>query len=134
MSSVEAEAGPTPFDELLTRARAGGDAAFAALWRSMHPPLLRWLRVVARYGVDDIASEVWLTVVRRLDVFRGGESEFRGWLYTIARRRSIDSARQRRRQPAIEALDGVEPAAGPDASELVVSESGLERAMRLMSS
>jgi DNA-directed RNA polymerase specialized sigma24 family protein len=69
------------------RAAAGGDeSAFARLWRDTHPPLLRYLRVAAGDGAEDVASQVWLEVARKLPRFRGGERNFRAWLFTTARR------------------------------------------------
>jgi len=37
----------SPFEQNLAAARAGDEQAFAALWRSLHPALLRYLRVIA---------------------------------------------------------------------------------------
>lgn len=79
----------------LLRAAAGGDqAAFAQLWRDTHPPLLRYLRVVARDASDDVASDVWLEVARGLARFRGEEQEFRGWVFTLARRQDRQQDRR----------------------------------------
>jgi RNA polymerase sigma-70 factor, ECF subfamily len=96
------------FDDVLTSARGGDELAFAKLWRWLNPVLLRWLRVVAPESVEDVASEVWLSVTRGLGSFAGGEDEFRGWVFTITRRRAIDSARRRLRQPRVDSLAGVD--------------------------
>lgn len=45
-------------------------------------------------------GEVFVQLVRKLPGFEGGESEFKAWLYTIARNRLVDEARHRRRRPA----------------------------------
>jgi RNA polymerase sigma-70 factor (ECF subfamily) len=82
------------------RAAAGGDeAAFARLWRDAHPRLLRYLRVLAGDAAEDVAGEVWLEVARRLTGFKGGELEFRAWLFTLARRRVTDMRRHQSRHP-----------------------------------
>jgi RNA polymerase sigma-70 factor (ECF subfamily) len=91
--------GHRAFDEVLASARAGDELAFAELWRWLHPPLLRWLVVVASSDVEDIESEVWLSTSRGLASFKGDADAFRGWVFTIARRRAIDWGRRRRRQP-----------------------------------
>ena len=84
------------------RAAARGDeTAFARLWRDNQPQLLRYLRVVTGEAADDVASEVWLEVSRRLERFRGGEGEFRAWLFTTARRRVIDLHRYAARHPML---------------------------------
>ena len=54
------------FAEVLAAAQRGNEAAFAQLWRDANPPLLRYLRVVSRGDVDDVAAETWATVVRGL--------------------------------------------------------------------
>ena len=80
-------------------AMRGDETAFVRLWRDNQPPLLRYLRVISGESAEDVASEVWLEVSRRLERFRGGESEFRAWLFTTARRRVIDLHRYTARHP-----------------------------------
>ena len=98
----------TAFDALLAASQRGDESAFSALWLWLHPPLVRWLAVVAREDADDIASEVWLAVARNLDGFQGGDQRFAGWVFTIARRRVIDGARRRARRPRSTPLDGLD--------------------------
>lgn len=88
------------FDAVMRAAARGDETAFARLWRDNQPPLLRYLRVVTGDSAQDVASEVWLEVARRLPGFRGGDSEFRAWLFTTARRRVIDLRRYADRHPA----------------------------------
>jgi RNA polymerase sigma-70 factor (ECF subfamily) len=85
------------FDDALVRARSGDETAFLRLWEKLHPRLLRYLRVVGCDEVDDVASETWLQVVRDLHRFKGGEADFRCWLFTIGRHRAIDASRTRMR-------------------------------------
>ena len=87
------------FDEVTRAAARGDETGFARLWRDNQPPLLRYLRVVTGESAEDVASEVWLEVARRLPQFRGGEGEFRAWLFTTARRRVIDLRRYADRHP-----------------------------------
>ena len=87
------------FPGVLHAAASGDEGAFARLWRDAHPPLLRYLRLVAGDAAEDVAGEVWLEVARRLRGFRGSEAEFRGWLFTLARRRVIDLRRSAARRP-----------------------------------
>jgi RNA polymerase sigma-70 factor (ECF subfamily) len=129
---VEAWVGPGAFEDVLEAARTGEESAFAAIWRWMHPPLLRWLGVVAPASADDVASEVWLAVVRALDSFEGGEREFRGWVFTIARHRAIDWARHRRRQPIMAELGGFDLAAPADASDVLPADAAIQAALALL--
>jgi RNA polymerase sigma-70 factor (ECF subfamily) len=103
-------AGRRAFDEVLSAARAGDDQSFAEIWRWLHPPLVRWLSVVGSGDVEDISSEVWLSITRNLASFNGDEGDFRGWVFTIARRRAIDWGRQQQRRPRLAALNGVDVA------------------------
>jgi RNA polymerase sigma-70 factor, ECF subfamily len=88
---------PTPafeFTEVLDAARQGDERAVSALWRELQPSLLRYLRAAEPGAAEDIASDTWLEVTRRLDRFVGDEGAFRGWLFTIARHRLIDARRR----------------------------------------
>jgi RNA polymerase sigma-70 factor (ECF subfamily) len=87
------------FGELLDAARAGDERAFAVLWRDLNPALLRYLRVLAPATADDTTAEVWLEVCRGLGRFRGPEPSFRAWVFTVARMRAVDAARQASRRP-----------------------------------
>ena len=85
----------------LAAARAGDEQGFAEVWRTLHPPLLRYLTVRGDDAPEDLAADTWMHVVRGLPGFRGGLPEFRAWLFTIARHRAVDQARARARQPRL---------------------------------
>jgi RNA polymerase sigma-70 factor (ECF subfamily) len=106
------------FRAALAAAQDGSEDAFAALWRDANPALLRYLRVAAPEAAEDVAAEVWVQVVRGLAKFRGDERDWRGWLFTIARRRALDERRRRARHPVTPLADlpgDLEPGA-PDAA------------------
>lgn len=96
------------FPKVLAAAVDGDGAAFAILWRDTYPPLLRYLWVASGDAAEDLASDVWLDVARRLAKFKGGEAEFRGWLFTLARRKVIDKRRHEARHPE-SPLGDIEP-------------------------
>jgi RNA polymerase sigma-70 factor, ECF subfamily len=87
------------FPELLAAAQGGDEQAFAVLWRHLQPALLRYFQVVAPPAAEDLAADTWLSVIRRLQQFRGDEGAFRAWLFTVARHRAIDWRRQATRRP-----------------------------------
>jgi RNA polymerase sigma-70 factor (ECF subfamily) len=89
------------FYGLLHGARRGDESALARLWRDANTPLLRYLRVAVGDAAEDVAGDVWLEVVKKLERFRGGEPEFRAWLFTIAARRVKDWHRYRARHPVV---------------------------------
>jgi RNA polymerase sigma-70 factor, ECF subfamily len=72
---------------------------------------------------EDLASETWLAVAERLGAFEGGELAFRGWLYSIARRRLSDHRRRSARRRTSTAPQTVFEGVGADAdpAELVGS-------------
>lgn len=86
------------FAEVLDAARHGDEPALAVLWRELQPALLKYLRAVDPGTAEDIASDTWLEVTRRLEAFSGDERDFRGWLFTIARHRLIDARRRAARR------------------------------------
>jgi RNA polymerase sigma-70 factor (ECF subfamily) len=87
------------FIAVLAGARAGDDAAFAELWRDHNPGLLRFLSGLSSEDeARDVASTVWLEVVRKLHTFDGDAAGFRAWIFTIARSRLIDLRRSRNRR------------------------------------
>lgn len=82
------------FDSVLKAAQLGDQGAFAQLYRSYQPAVLRYLRMhVGGGAAEDVAAEAWYEVARGIARFDGDESGFRGWLFTIARHRSVDWAR-----------------------------------------
>jgi len=124
------------FEGVLAAARTGASWAVTALYRDIQPSLLSYLRAQERNDAEDLASDVWIGVGNGLARFEGSEAAFRGWVFTIARRRVIDLRRQRQRRQTdlsagehFEALTGTEdPEAdtlaklgGDEARELIVA-------------
>jgi RNA polymerase sigma-70 factor (ECF subfamily) len=123
------------FAAILPAAQAGGEWALSILYRRHDPAILRYLRVKAGDAADDVASQTWLDVARNLSTFRGDEDAFRGWVFTIARRRLIDHGRRRSRRPErpvdAEALKAVTADADP-AQLAVDSMAGDDAARRIV--
>jgi RNA polymerase sigma-70 factor (ECF subfamily) len=86
------------FDALLREAQGGSAAALGALYRQLFPAVLAYLRARDPNDAEDLTSEVFLNVAEGLQRFTGDESSFRGWVFTIARRRAVDAARRRSRR------------------------------------
>ena len=123
------------FEAVLRDAAGGDQEAFALLWRSVHPPLLRYLRVMCGDSADDVASETWIRAIKALDRFEGDETAFRGWLVVIARNHFRDLARRASRHreelsaDLTEHLSVVDPA---DTAEAVLERRSTEAALRLV--
>jgi RNA polymerase sigma-70 factor, ECF subfamily len=123
------------FAGLLAAAQDGCEAAFSQLWRDANPALLRYLRVIAPGAEEDIAAETWVHVVRGLRSFRGGEQAWRAWLFTTARRRAIDLARQRSRRPEapLDDLAAAQLPGAADSAEVALEHLSTAAAIALVS-
>jgi RNA polymerase sigma-70 factor (ECF subfamily) len=75
-------------EELALRAGRGDMPAFDELVRRYGGRLIGFLRKRGAADPDDAAQDVWLKVWRALPRWTAGH--FRGWLFTIARRRAAD--------------------------------------------
>ena len=110
------------FPAVLAAAQRGDEGAFTVLWRDGNPALLRYLKVIAPESAEDVTAETWVTVVRGLDRFRGGEDAWRAWLFTTARRRAADEGRRRSRRlesPAAEVGEGHWPEGADPADQVL---------------
>jgi RNA polymerase sigma factor (sigma-70 family) len=102
------------FPAVLAAAQTGAEWAITLLYRELQPKLLRYLRGHAPDDAEDLASEVWLAAARTLPRFDGDEEDFRGWFFTIAKRRLIDHRRSHGRRSDAVALHAVAERAAPD--------------------
>ncbi len=105
-------------EDALGAATKGDENAFRTLYRAVQPGLLRYLRLIAPYDADDVASETWLQIARDLGRFRGSVDDFRGWATTIARNRALDLIRRQNRRPqGGEDIELLAELPGPDDTE-----------------
>lgn len=82
------------FVSILEAARQGTPWAFEAIYRDLAPAVLGYLRGQGATEPEDLASEVFVGIVRGLDRFHGDERAFRTWVFTIAHRRLVDERRR----------------------------------------
>lgn len=122
-----------PFAGALDAARQGDHRALAALWQELQPALLRYLRAVDPDAAEDVASDTWLEVTRRLDRFSGGERDFRGWLFTIARHRLIDTRRRAARHRTAPVAWLPDRPGGDDPAADVILDLSTRASLRLVS-
>lgn len=125
-------------DRALDLARAGDETGFVQLWRTLQPPLLRYLTVRGNDAPEDLAAETWLQVVRDLHSFRGGATDFRAWLFTVARHRAVDQGRARAARPVVPVADpvstGRSEASHPSAEHDAAEREATATALRLVAS
>jgi RNA polymerase sigma-70 factor, ECF subfamily len=109
------------FGPILAAAKTGSEWALAALYRELHPGLLRYLQAQEPNDGEDLATETWLDAADGLNRFQGDEWAFRRWLFTIARRRLIDHRRRRgRTRYSVNGLDALSLRPAPDDTEHAV--------------
>jgi RNA polymerase sigma-70 factor, ECF subfamily len=109
-------------DDLIGRAQKGELEAFSRLYEHYLPLVYNRVRyVVPGTDVDDVTQEVFITLLKSLDTFKG-QSQFSTWLRTLTNRRVADYYRQRYRgEPTVDAdLSDILP--GQDANLTVPSE------------
>jgi RNA polymerase sigma-70 factor (ECF subfamily) len=121
------------FDGLLAAAQTGAEWAVAVLYRTYNPRLVRFLNAQQPGEGQDIAADAWLDAARNLRTFSGGEDEFRGWLFTIARRRLVDHRRRQGRRPSAGWAILPEPAVPSAEDAALDARLGDEAARRIVS-
>ncbi|NYI40911.1 RNA polymerase sigma factor [Demequina lutea] len=86
------------FDSTLDAARAGAGWAWEVLYRDLAGSVAGYLRGRGAEEVEDLVSETFLSVAKDVHRFKGGEGDFRSWVFTIAHRRMQDAWRAKGRQ------------------------------------
>ncbi len=105
-------------------AQAGDTSAYAALVDRYWPRVQRWLHGLTQDAqtAEDLTQDVFLKVWGGLARFTAG-SNFRAWLFCIARRRLIDSHRGGRSPNASQLPEGVAATDPGPVSTLVARET-----------
>ena len=107
-------------EELVRRFRAGEPEAFTDLVRRHQPRVYSvCLRVLGDAdAAADVAQDTFLTVLRKLDGFRG-DAAFTTWLHRVAVNACYDELRRKRRRPMLHVVadDGAEHEPGAPAPD-----------------
>jgi RNA polymerase sigma-70 factor (ECF subfamily) len=103
--------------DVLARARLGDTAAQEAIYRAFERPVRTLARrlVAGRAAAEDVAQDVFVEVLTRLDQYEGRGS-FAGWVRSIAVSKCLMSLRSpwRRGLSWVDALARLEPGAESD--------------------
>jgi RNA polymerase sigma-70 factor (ECF subfamily) len=93
----------SPEEDLLAgaivAAAAGEHDAFATIYTTLQPRLLRYATSLVGQDAEDVTGEAWLQIARDIRSFSGTPDAFRGWTARIVRNRALDFARARARRP-----------------------------------
>ena len=82
------------FPAVLDLAQRRDERALEVLYRDLAPAVLGYLRAQGSAEPEDVASEVFISLVRGLGTFQGDERAFRSWAFTIAHHRMVDERRR----------------------------------------
>jgi RNA polymerase sigma-70 factor (ECF subfamily) len=88
------ETSSRPFDATLALAKDGNDDALSSLYLDHVAMVYGYLRACRADDPEDLASEVFVGMLRNLHRFDGDHPDFRRWLMTIAHRRLVDHQRR----------------------------------------
>jgi RNA polymerase sigma-70 factor (ECF subfamily) len=105
-----AEHGSTPVaqpitEDVMAAARKGDGTAFRTIYQELAPIVLGYPR---SHGVPDpeaVTSDIFVSVLQRMDRLVGGVAGLRTFVMSVAHARYVDEARRRRRQPRAAAYD-----------------------------
>jgi RNA polymerase sigma factor (sigma-70 family) len=122
------------FQSTLLAARAGADWAWEAIYSDLAPRVRGYLIARGAPEPDDVLGETFLQVVRDLASFKGGDREFRAWVFGIANHRFLDDRRRRLRRPVDPEPDASIAAAGPvgDVEEEALDRLASDRVRRII--
>ncbi len=121
-----------PFDRVLAAAQASDALAWSQLFRTYAPAIAGYLRAQGCRDVDDVASEVFLSILKAIGAFAGDEAAFRSWVFVIAHRRLTDERRRTHRRPQQTTFESSnEVAARGDVEDDAGQRAGTARAVEM---
>ncbi len=90
-------------DEIVRRAQAGDQSAFAELYERYYDQIFRYVsyKCGSRLEAEDLTGEVFLRMLESIDKFRFQGFPFTSWLYRIAHNIVVDNFRRKGRKPTV---------------------------------
>ena len=120
------------FDAVLAGAVTGAPWALERIFTTLSPVVAGYLRMQGAHEPDDLTSEVFVAVLRKITTFRGDEPGFRSWVFTIAHRRLIDERRRSvRHGNVIPMTDDHDLPAPDDVAETALQSLAVDRVREL---
>jgi len=113
--------------DLIRRWRTGENAAASQLVGRHAEALARFVASAGeRDQVDEIVQDTFVRAFAAIDSFRG-DSSFRTWLFTIARRLLMDRRRAERRSRIVGSVEEGDAVTQFDALDTIVADESLQR-------
>lgn len=91
--------GSHAFADILAAARAGESWAFDTLFHWLNRPITAFVSSKGLADPGPVVNEAFLGAFRGLHRFDGGATDFRRWVYGIARHKIVDARRSESRRP-----------------------------------
>jgi RNA polymerase sigma factor (sigma-70 family) len=129
---VPARPDPTFAAALAVASRPGPlrSESFEHLLRPLLFAVRRYLQAQVGEAADDLVDDVLLAVFEHIHRFRGSESQFRSWVFTIAHHRVVDHHRRRRELLPLDRVAGWRSRDDTEAAALArVAEHELRRVL-----
>jgi RNA polymerase sigma-70 factor (ECF subfamily) len=120
-------------DDLTDAARRGESWALTEVWLRYSPAVMGYLRGRGVVDAEDMTSEVFLQVFRRIERFRGGEADLRTFVFSVAHARYVDDRRKLARRGVDAEFDPLShdrPAASAETE--AIHELGTQRVVALI--
>ena len=90
-------------DDILRRAQAGDQSAFAELYECYYDQIYRYVSFKCgnRLEAEDLTGEVFLRMLESINKFKFQGFPFTSWLYRIAHNLVVDNFRRKGRKPTV---------------------------------
>ncbi len=123
-----------PDAELIRRWRSGEGVAATRLVERHSPALARFVAGEGeREGIDEVVQDTFVRAFGAIDSFRG-DSAFRTWLFTIARRLILDRRRAERRSRVTGTVEEGDAVTAFDALDTMVADESMMRVRKAVAS
>jgi RNA polymerase sigma factor (sigma-70 family) len=88
-------------DDLTRSAQRGESWALTEVWHRYSPAVMSYLRGRGVADPEDLTSEVFLAVFRRINRFHGDEADLRTFVFSVAHARYVDERRRLARRGVV---------------------------------
>lgn len=120
------------FTAVLDGARRSEGWAFDALFKAWNRSLHSFVGARGVSEPEDVVNEIFVGVFKAVHRFEGSETEFRAWVFRIARNKIVDSHRRQGRRPTTFPLERAHDVTGGDVELEAMDQFGADRLVVLL--